>query len=95
MANIDAINSMNEITKRIEVISEIANITTILSINAAIEAARAGLSGKGFAVVADEIRKLAEKSTQAADEINLNFEKRHTSFAKIGYCDESNNSRSG
>ncbi len=63
------IKSVSKISEKITIISEIANKTDILSINAAIESARAGEVGKGFYVVANEIRKLADKTKIASDEI--------------------------
>ena len=61
--------SVQEVGKMTQVITDIANQTTLLSLNASIEAARAGEQGKGFAVVASEIQQLAEQSNNAATEI--------------------------
>ena len=66
---IKTLEAVSEISRKITVIAEIASKTDILSINAAIEAARAGDSGKGFSVVAGEIRKLADKTSLASSEI--------------------------
>ncbi len=66
----ETVTAMREIAGRISVIEEIARQTNLLALNAAIEAARAGEHGKGFAVVASEVRKLAERSQLAAQEIS-------------------------
>lgn len=85
LSAISEIQVVEKVKLMADTISQIANKTNLLSLNAAIEAARAGDAGKGFSVVADEVRKLAEQSSESAKNIQEVIAKVQQAFQNLSH----------